>query len=48
MDINDLRSLITVLSFLTFIGICAWAWSRGAKQEFEQAQMLPFADDNRE
>lgn len=48
MDINDFRAGITVLSFLTFIGICAWAWSRSAKKEFEQAQMLPFADDQRE
>lgn len=48
MDINDLRSAVTVLSFLTFIGICVWAWSRGAKKEFEQAEMLPFADDQRE
>ncbi len=28
MDINDLRSIVTVISLLTFLGIVAWAWSR--------------------
>lgn len=45
MDINDLRSVITVLSFATFIGIVAWAYSGKRKQSFEEARMLPFTDD---
>ena len=40
MDINDLRSLVTVLSFLCFIGICVWAYSRAAKPAFEEAARL--------
>lgn len=45
MDINDLRSVVTVLSFATFIGIVWWAYSRRSKQRFEEAARLPFADD---
>ena len=28
IDINTLRSLATVASFITFIGIVWWAWSK--------------------
>jgi cytochrome c oxidase cbb3-type subunit 4 len=45
MDVNDLRSLFTVLSLLTFVGIVAWAWTRGNKEQFEQAAMLPLGDE---
>jgi len=46
MDINDLRSIITVLSLLTFLGICWWAYSRGSQKGFEEAAQLPFAEDD--
>ncbi len=45
MDINDLRSMITLLSFVTFIGIMAWAYSGKRKQSFDEAALLPFSDD---
>jgi cytochrome c oxidase cbb3-type subunit 4 len=45
MDINDLRSVMTVVSLLTFVGIVAWAWSRRNKSEFDEAAQLPFKDD---
>ena len=44
MDINDLRSAVTVLSFLLFIGILAWTWSRQRQKGFEEAAALPFKD----
>jgi cytochrome c oxidase cbb3-type subunit 4 len=44
-DINTLRSAATVVSFITFIGIVAWAYSRGKKGDFEQAANLPFEQD---
>ena len=44
--INDLRVLTTVLGLLCFLGICAWAYSRKAKAGFEEAALLPFADDD--
>ena len=45
MDINDLRSLFTVVMFAMFIGIVWWTYSEGRKQAFEEAAMLPFTDD---
>ncbi|MFA7291203.1 MAG: cbb3-type cytochrome c oxidase subunit 3 [Rhodocyclaceae bacterium] len=45
MDINDLRSIVTVVSFAMFIGIVWWAYSRGSKQRFDEAANLPFAED---
>ena len=37
MDINDARSLITVVSFVAFLGIVAWAYSSKRKAGFEEA-----------
>jgi len=45
MDINDMRSVITVLAFLSFIGIVLWAWSGKRKAAFEAAARLPLEDD---
>ena len=45
MDINDLRSIVTVISLLTFLGIVAWAWSRRNRDRFEEAARLPFQDE---
>ena len=45
MDVNDLRSIITVLAFATFIGIVFWAWSGRRKQAFDEAARLPFTED---
>jgi cytochrome c oxidase cbb3-type subunit 4 len=45
MDINTLRSLTTLLMFVVFLGIVAWAWKGSRRQEFEAAARLPFEDD---
>ena len=45
MDINDLRSMITVLSFVTFVGIVWWTYSGRRKAAFDEAALLPFSDD---
>jgi cytochrome c oxidase cbb3-type subunit 4 len=45
MDINDLRSLFTVLTFAMFVGIVWWTYSGRRKQAFEEAALLPFSDD---
>jgi cytochrome c oxidase cbb3-type subunit 4 len=42
MDINDLRSAITVLSLLLFIALMAWTWRPRARGEHEAAARLPF------
>ena len=45
MDINDLRSIFTLLVFFVFIGIAAWAYSPKRKQAFDEAAHLPLDDD---
>ena len=46
MDINEFRILITVVSFVMFIGIVYWAMSSRQKTRFEEAANLPFLDDD--
>lgn len=45
MDINTIRSLVTVLAFVSFVGIVLWAYSGRARSRFEEAAQLPFAED---
>lgn len=45
MDINTLRSVTTVVAFVTFLGIVVWAWSRRNAEEFDKAANLPFEQD---
>jgi cytochrome c oxidase cbb3-type subunit 4 len=46
MDQNDLRTIVTVLGFLTFLGIVWWAWGSGRQQGFNEAAALPFTEDD--
>ncbi|MBL8516682.1 MAG: cbb3-type cytochrome c oxidase subunit 3 [Betaproteobacteria bacterium] len=46
-DINFLRTLVTVASFIAFVAIVAWAWSPKQRSRFNEAAQLPFADDAR-
>ena len=48
MDINIIRSVITVLCFVVFLAIVLWAWSGKRKAAFDEAANLPFADDDGE
>jgi cytochrome c oxidase cbb3-type subunit 4 len=44
MNIYSIASIVTtVLSFLAFIGIVAWAWSSRRRKAFEDAANAPFA-----
>lgn len=45
MDINDLRSIVTVVSFITFLGILAWAFSGRRKAAFDEAAQSLMEDD---
>ncbi|MCA3237872.1 MAG: cbb3-type cytochrome oxidase subunit 3 [Curvibacter sp.] len=47
MDINTLRTVITVASFVCFIGIVWWAWSGRNRAAFDEAARLPFEQDER-
>ena len=44
MDLNLLRTVITVTAFVSFVGIVWWAYRRGSQKEFAVAEQLPFAD----
>jgi cytochrome c oxidase cbb3-type subunit 4 len=46
MDVNELRTIITTLSFIIFLGIVYWAYSGRQKSRFDEAANLPFADDD--
>jgi cytochrome c oxidase cbb3-type subunit 4 len=45
MDINTLRILVTVGSFIVFIGIIVWAWRNRKSSDFKEAANLPFKED---
>jgi cytochrome c oxidase cbb3-type subunit 4 len=40
MDLNTIRIAVTVVAFLTFLGIVAWAWSSRRRADFEAASRL--------
>ena len=40
---NLLHSIMTLITFITFVGIVVWAWSRKRKREFDEAAHAPFA-----
>ena len=44
---NELRSIVTVVSLLTFIGIVWWAWRPGSKQIAEIVMNDMLLDDDR-
>ena len=44
---NELRSIVTVVSLLTFIGIVWWAWRPGSKQKAEIVMNDMLLDDDR-
>jgi cytochrome c oxidase cbb3-type subunit IV len=45
MDINDLRSAVTVASLIAFLAIVFYAWSQRRHADYERAAMLPFSGD---
>jgi cytochrome c oxidase cbb3-type subunit 4 len=47
MDLNDVRAALTVLGFVGFLAIVAWAYSRSARKGFKEASELPFADEDK-
>ena len=45
MDLNDIRSLVTLLSFVLFLGLMVWTWWPAQRQAYADAERLPFAGD---
>ena len=46
MDINLLRAIITVVAFLTFLGIVIWTYSGARRSHFDDAARVPFDGDD--
>jgi cytochrome c oxidase cbb3-type subunit 4 len=42
---DSASSVMTVISFVTFIGIVVWTFALHRSFDFEQAAALPFADE---
>ncbi|MCU1722983.1 MULTISPECIES: cbb3-type cytochrome oxidase subunit 3 [Pseudomonas] len=45
MDIGMIRGLGTVVVMVAFVGLALWVFSSRRKSEFDEATLLPFADD---
>jgi cytochrome c oxidase cbb3-type subunit 4 len=41
MSIGMIRGLLTLATFVAFITLWIWAWSKHRKHEFEAAALLP-------
>jgi cytochrome c oxidase cbb3-type subunit 4 len=46
MDINDIRAVVTVASFIAFVGIVLWAYGAGRKQRFDRAARSVLEEDD--
>ena len=46
MDINTMRSAVTLLAFCCFVGIVVWALSHRNQASFDEAAQLPFRQDD--
>ena len=44
MDIVILRVAVTVIAFICFLAIVAWAWSDRRAPRFAEAALLPFEE----
>ena len=45
LTVENLRIVVTVLSFACFAGLVVWAWSARNRRGFDEAARLPFAAD---
>jgi cytochrome c oxidase cbb3-type subunit IV len=45
MDMSLIRTIVTVVSFITFLGIIVWAYSGKRKEAFDVAARMALEDD---
>jgi cytochrome c oxidase cbb3-type subunit 4 len=45
MDINLVRSLMTLVMFCVFVAIVGWAWSGRQRGRFAEAARIPLEDE---
>ena len=43
--LDDASSVMTVSSFVTFLGIVGWTYVLRRSSDFDKAALLPFADE---
>jgi cbb3-type cytochrome oxidase subunit 3 len=41
MDLNDIRSAVTLAGLLLFLCLVGWTWARGRRAAFDAAAALP-------
>ena len=42
MDLNDIRSLVTLFSFVVFLALMAWTYRPARRKGLDEAAQLPF------
>ena len=45
MDVNTLRTILTVACFVVFVGIIIWAYSGSRRDRFADAARVPLLDN---
>lgn len=45
MDVNVLRSVVTICAFVLFVGILVWAYLPAHCAQFDDAASLPFREE---
>lgn len=48
MLLDDLRAVLTLLAFLSFVGIALWAYSGARRGRFDAAARLPLDEPHRD
>jgi cytochrome c oxidase cbb3-type subunit IV len=48
IDINDIRSSVTVAGFLLFLALVRWVWTARRRAAFDAAARLPFEGEAHE
>jgi cytochrome c oxidase cbb3-type subunit IV len=46
MEVGIVRALGTLTLFLSFVGLCVWAWAPAQRRRFDEAARLPFLDED--
>jgi len=41
MEVNTLRAIVTLISFIVFVGIMVWVWRRRHTADYDEAASLP-------
>ena len=46
MDINVLRSMVTLAAFVAFLGVLVWVFLPSRQKEFDDAAQMPFRSES--